>query len=100
MFEQTDPDWNPDLESDRRGTGVFVPPRPRGAPAEKELVKDMTYRECVQHARTGNYRLFKWVPNDVESYDSLRLARCAGGPCRTARDCFQTVCFCDGGQCI
>jgi hypothetical protein len=82
---------------DGKGTGIFiVPDRTRPNGIRKDLVKDVTYDQCVQRGALA--REFKWVPDSVKSFDDIQRTTC-GQPCRNQR-CVEPGCVCVNGVCV
>lgn len=101
MDNQTNPEWLIELTSESLGTGMFLIPdvfsEEFGA-MTASAVRRITYSNCIQR---GMFTVaFKWVPERVATYESLRKSPECHGPC--VDTCKQPACICNKvtGQCV
>lgn len=115
MQNQTEELWLSGPSND--GTGVFVFPEGqtsefgksdwtqafksnRFGSLEKALVRNLSYADCVDRGERNWMIAYKWVPQNLASYDVVLAAAskgCTGQAC--VRRCAGYGCICISGAC-
>lgn len=101
MDNQTNPEWLREINADTMWTGIFLVPDVHSE-VEAELialaVPTITYTSCVHR---GAYTVgFKWVPEQVASYEEIIFSSACNGAC--VKTCILPSCICNRfqGRCI
>ena len=89
--DQTQSEWREKSRPDDRGTGIALFIEENAKEPKKQWFRDVTYEELAAKARKA--LVFKWVPELVGTFESLKASSCSASKC--TKTCVQPGCICD-----
>ena len=92
--DQTEESWIEEYGIETPGTGVFLKLEEGKDEFVIVFARNVTYTRCYALADAFGYAAYRWVPQKLAAYATVKAAKCAADGERCVRTCKGLGCLC------